>query len=298
MNSVAFTIGSWPIHWYGILISTAFIIGVFLVQSLATKRGYDIDHLWTIFLILIPCAVVGARLYYVIFSWDTYADDLISIFQTWRGGLAIHGGLLAGIFVILIGCRKYRMDSFGVLDCFAPAVALGQAIGRWGNYFNGEAYGSVTTLPWGIHVAADQKLHHPTFLYESLWDFLVFILLLVLFKKSKRNGNVFLVYLIAYSVGRFFIESLRMDSLMIGPFRQAQVLSVGLIIFAGAIFLYRNRKANRLEHGVKPAAAEKSEKSNKTEKTKKAEKPENTKSTRKAKNAKNTKNTNNTKKKR
>ncbi|HMM07426.1 MAG TPA: prolipoprotein diacylglyceryl transferase [Clostridiales bacterium] len=279
MNSVAFTIGSWPIHWYGILISAAFIIGVFLVQFLATKRGYDIDHLWTIFLLLIPCAVVGARLYYVIFSWDTgmYADDPLLIFQTWRGGLAIHGGLLAGILVIFIGCRKYQMDFFGVLDCFAPAVVLGQAIGRWGNYLNGEAYGSVTTLPWGIHVAADQELHHPTFLYESLWDLLVFILLMALFKKSKRNGNVVLVYLIAYSVGRFFIEGLRMDSLMIGPLRQAQVLSVVLIVIAGAILLYRNRKASPLDHGKKASTAKKPGKSVKTKNTQEAKHIKNTK---------------------
>lgn len=260
MNSVAFTVGSWPIHWYGILISAAFIIGVFLVQSLAGKRGYDIDHIWTIFLVLIPCAVIGARLYYVIFSWDTYVDHPFTIFKIWYGGLAIHGGLLAGILVILIGCRKYRMDFFGVLDCFAPAVVLGQAIGRWGNYFNGEAYGGVTTLPWGIHVAADNYLHHPTFLYESIWDLLVFLLLMVMFKKSKRSGNVFLVYLIAYSVGRFFIEGLRVDSLMIGPFRQAQVLSICLIIVAAAIFVYRNRKINRSELQGKQSLSKKTKK--------------------------------------
>lgn len=260
MNSIAFTIGSWPIHWYGILISTALIIGVFLVQSLAGKRGYDIDHLWTIFLITIPCAVIGARLYFVIFSWDTYAGDPASIFKIWNGGLAIHGGLLAGILVIYICCRKYQMDFFGVLDCFAPAVALGQAIGRWGNYFNGEAYGSVTTLPWGIHVGADNYLHHPTFLYESLWDLLVFILLMVMFKKSKRSGNVILVYLIAYSVGRFFIEGLRMDSLMIGPFRQAQVLSVCLIILATTILVYRNKKMNRLAEEKPTIAPQKKKK--------------------------------------
>ena len=297
MNSVAFTVGSWPIYWYGILISAAFIIGIFLVQSLAGKRGYDMDHLWTIFLILIPCAVFGARLYYVIFSWDMYgyADDPLRILQTWKGGLAIHGGLLAGILVILIACRKYRMDFFGVLDCFAPAVALGQAIGRWGNYFNGEAYGSVTTLPWGIHVAADQELHHPTFLYESLWDLLVFILLMVLFKKSKRSGNVVLIYLIAYSVGRFFIEGLRMDSLMIGPFRQAQVLSVCLIIIAGAILVYRNRKMNRLADEVKPAAAKKMKKAQNTQSTQKAENVKNVKNTKNTKNVNNVKNMKNTK---
>lgn len=247
MSSVAFTIGSWPVYWYGILISTALIIGVFLSQALAKRRGYNIDHLWTIFLIMIPCAIIGARLYYVIFNWDMYAADPALIVKTWKGGLAVHGGILAGMLAVYCSCKVYKMDVFGVLDCLAPAMSLGQAIGRWGNYFNGEAYGSVTTLPWGIHVSADNYLHHPTFLYESIWDLLLFIGLMAMFKRSKRSGNIVLVYLIAYSVGRFFIEWLRMDSLMIGPFRQAQVLSICLIIIASAVLIYRNRKMNQLE---------------------------------------------------
>lgn len=242
MNSVAFTIGSWPVYWYGILISSAFIIGVFLSQHLAKKRGYNLDALWTIFLVMIPCAVIGARLYYVVFNWDFYSANPAAIVRVWKGGLAVHGGILGGILAVLLCCRKYKMDVFGVLDCIAPSLALGQTIGRWGNFFNGEAYGGVTDLPWGIHVPDDPFLHHPTFLYESVWDLLLFFLLLKVFPKAKRTGNVTCVYFIVYSVGRFFIEGLRTDSLMIGPFRQAQVLSLFLIVIAVVILWYRNRK--------------------------------------------------------
>ena len=144
MNSIAFTIGSWPVYWYGVLISSALVIGIFLSQHLAKVRGYDLDRIWTIFLILIPCAVIGARLYYVAFNWDMYAGEPLKILQTWKGGLAVHGGIIGGVLAVFFCCKKYKMDFWGVLDCVAPSMALGQAIGRWGNYFNGEAYGSVT----------------------------------------------------------------------------------------------------------------------------------------------------------
>ncbi|MGI5873794.1 MAG: prolipoprotein diacylglyceryl transferase [Bacillota bacterium] len=242
MNSVAFTIGTWPVYWYGILISAALLIGMFLAQRLAKSRGYDVDKLWSVLLLMVPAAVVGARLYYVLFRWDLYGGDPLTILKVWHGGLAVHGGILGGLLAILIGCKIWKLDSFGVLDCVAPALALGQAIGRWGNFFNGEAYGGVTSLPWGIHVAADPYLHHPTFLYESIWDFLLFLLLLAVFKKSKRTGNVACLYFMIYSVGRFFIESLRTDSLMIGPLKQAQVISVCLFVLAAVIFWLRNRK--------------------------------------------------------
>ena len=241
MDPVAFTIGSWPVYWYGLLIGTALIIAVFLAQHLAKKRDYDIDALWTVLLITIPCAVVGARLYYVIFSWDMYAADPVKIFQVWKGGLAVHGGILGGMLGAYLSCRKLKMDFFGVLDCIAPGLALGQAIGRWGNFINGEAYGSVTSLPWGIHVPDDPYLHHPTFLYESIWDLGLFIVLMCLFKKFKRTGNVTCVYFIVYSVGRFFIESLRTDSLMVGPLRQAQVISLCLIAAAVFVLVWRNK---------------------------------------------------------
>lgn len=253
MNSIAFTIGSWPVYWYGVLISSALIIGIFLSQRLAKVRGYDLDQIWTIFLILIPCAVIGARLYYVVFNWDIYAGDPLKICQIWKGGLAVHGGIIGGVLAVFFCCKKYRLDFWGVLDCIAPSMALGQAIGRWGNYFNGEAYGRVTDLPWGIHVPDDPFLHHPTFFYESVCDFLLFLILMKMFKKSRRTGNVTCVYFIVYSFYRFFIEGLRTDSLMIGPLRQAQVLSLCLLILAVLLLLWRNRLHPAAEIGPRPS---------------------------------------------
>lgn len=269
MGPIAFTIGSWPVYWYGILISIAFVLGVFLSQHFAKKRGYDLDQLWTIFLVLIPCAVIGARLYYVFFNWDMYSADPIKILQTWHGGLAIHGGVLGGLLAVFITCRIYKIDAFGILDCIAPSLALGQAIGRWGNFFNGEAYGSVTNLPWGIHVPDDVYLHHPTFLYESIWDLLLFFLLLKLFPKMKRTGNVTCIYFIVYSFGRFFIEGLRTDSLMIGPLRQAQVLSLCLFVIASFLLWYRNRKSPAVEPDMRKETSAGSKKKNRNKKKRK-----------------------------
>lgn len=251
MSSVAFHIGNWPVYWYGILISAAFVIGLLLSQHLAKKKGYDIDALWTLFLIVIPCAVVCARLYYVIFNLDLYLSDPIKMIKVWKGGLAVHGGILGGLLAIFICCKKMKLNFPGVLDCIVPSLALGQAIGRWGNFINGEAYGGVTNLPWGIHVAGDSYLHHPTFLYESVWDFILFLVLIKLFDKTKNDGSVSCIYFMVYSFGRFFIEGLRTDSLMIGPFRQAQVISICLFAASAAAFIYINRKIDE-EYEIKP----------------------------------------------
>ncbi|MEG2638164.1 MAG: prolipoprotein diacylglyceryl transferase [Clostridiales bacterium] len=238
MNPIAFTIGGWPVRWYGILIATALLLGVFLATYLGKKRGLNEDNLWTMVLCAIPVAVIGSRIYYVIFEWSHYADNLWEIFAIWHGGLAIHGTIIGGTLAVICCCLYYKMDFFEVGDCFAPALVLGQAIGRWGNYFNGEAHGYATDLPWAINV--DGVMVHPTFLYESLWDLGIFILLMVLFKKNKQRGNLVLIYLMLYSVGRFFIEVLRTDSLMIGFLRQAQVFSITLFVVALAVYIYRN----------------------------------------------------------
>ena len=241
MNSVAFTIGTWPVYWYGILISAALLIGMFLAQRLAKSRGYDVDKLWSVLLLMVPAAVVGARLYYVLFRWDLYGGDPLTILKVWHGGLAVHGGILGGLLAILIGCKIWKLDFFGVLDCVAPALALGQAIGRWGNFFNGEAYGGVTSLPWGIHVAADPSLHHPTFLYESLWNLGVLMLLLLMTKNKfkKADGEIFLWYLLLYGIGRFWIEGLRTDQLLVWgtDIAVSQLLAAVLAVGSGLLIL-------------------------------------------------------------
>ncbi len=241
IDPVAFYIWGWPVRWYGILISAAFLIGVFLASYLAKKRKVDPDTLWSILLIVVPAAIIGARLYYVLFNWSYYVDAPGEIIATWHGGLAVHGGILFGLLALIFSCRHYKENFWQIADLLVIPLVLGQSIGRWGNFFNQEAYGAVTDLPWAMLI--DGEMRHPTFLYESLWDFLVFLVLLFFFKKSKKSGNVFLLYLVLYSVGRFMIEGFRTDSLMLGPLRAAQVVSLALIVL-GSFFLYwQNRKA-------------------------------------------------------
>lgn len=236
MDPVAFTIFGWSVRWYGVLIAVALMIGISIAARLAKKRGFQEDHVWTVFLVTIPCAIIGARLYYVIFQWENYRFNLGEIVAVWHGGLAIHGAILGGIFAVFCVCRYYRMSFGSMADCFAPALSLGQAIGRWGNFINGEAHGYATNLPWAIEV--NGEMVHPTFLYESLWDLVVFFVTLFLFQRVKRKGNVFLWYLMLYSVGRFIVEGFRTDSLMLGTLRQAQVISIVLFVAALAIYLW------------------------------------------------------------
>lgn len=245
MNPVAFSFFGWPVRWYGIFISVGILLGILIAIRVARKRGLDEDTMWNILLWAIPVSVLSARLYYVIFEWQNYVGNFGEIFAVWHGGLAIHGAILGGILTVVLCCRHYKWDFFIVADCFAPGLILGQAIGRWGNFVNGEAHGYATNLPWAINV--NGEMVHPTFLYESLWDIGIFILLVVLLKKDKEKGNLFLIYLMLYSVGRFFIEMLRTDSLMIGFLRQAQVISLVLFAAALVIYLWRKKKQPKAE---------------------------------------------------
>ncbi len=243
IDPVAFYIGGWPVRWYGILISSAFLIGVVIASLLAKKRKVNSDTLWNIFLIVVPVAVIGARLYYVVFNWSYYWEAPGEIIAVWHGGLAIHGGILFGALALIVSCRYYKENFWQIADILAVPLALGQSIGRWGNFFNQEAYGSVTDLPWAMMI--DGEMRHPTFLYESIWDFLVFLTLLVFFRKAKKPGNVFLLYLVLYSAGRVVIESFRTDSLMLGPLRVAQVVSLAAIALGLIVLYWRNRKSPR-----------------------------------------------------
>lgn len=243
MDPVAFYLFGWPVRWYGILISGAFLAGVLVATYLAKERKVDSDTLWSLLLIVVPAAIIGARLYYVIFNWSYYAAHPGRIIAVWEGGLAVHGGILLGLLALLLGCHYYKENIWQIGDIFAVPLVLGQAIGRWGNYFNREAYGSITDLPWAIII--DGESHHPTFLYESVWDFLVFIVLFLCFKRFRKAGNVLLLYFVLYSAGRLIIEGFRMDSLMLGPFRVAQLVSIAGIIIGLLLLYWRNRKGNR-----------------------------------------------------
>lgn len=247
-------IGSLPIRWYGFLIASAVLIGVSLSGYLAKRRGIDPDLLSDLSLWLVVAAIPCARLYYVAFEWERYASNPAEIFAIWHGGIAIHGAMLGGLLAALIFARLKQIPFWQLADLVAPSVILGQAIGRWGNFFNSEAFGRPTSLPWKLYIPLAQRpegytqfdYFHPTFLYESLWNLAVFALLLTLFFRglkrpgSLKTGTLFLVYLVAYSAGRVWIEGLRMDSLMLGPLRIAQIVSLTCMVIGavGLVWLY------------------------------------------------------------
>lgn len=232
-------IGPLSIRWYGLLFATGVLLGTWLAQREAIRRGEDPDQLLNVIVYGVMAGLIGARLYYVLFNWGYYGSRPLKILAVWEGGLAIHGGLLAGGLTAVIYSIRKKLPVLTYLDIMAPSAPLGQAIGRWGNFFNQEAFGTPTDLPWKLYIEpyhrppdlATFEYFHPTFLYESLWNLLVFSLLYFLLRRRLQRipGALLLCYVGLYSVGRFFVEGLRIDSLMLGRLRAAQVMSLALI---------------------------------------------------------------------
>lgn len=239
MNPVAFEVFGIGIRWYGILIAFAMLIGSVYAIREGKKLGYPEDHLLDLILVVLVSAIVGARLWYVAFNLAYYLSDPAEILNLRGGGLAIHGGVIFGMVAGYFVTRWRRMDFFKMADIIAPVLALGQAIGRWGNFANQEAHGGPTELPWGIMI--DGVKVHPTFLYESLWNVALFAFLMSYRKKKPFDGALMFLYLMLYSIGRFWIEGLRTDSLMVGPFRTAQVTSLLLIAVGAAAWYWKSK---------------------------------------------------------
>lgn len=262
LNNVAFEIGSFKVYWYGILISIGFILALVYAFTHAKKFGVDSDHMVDVIILGMIGGIVGARLYYVIFSWDLYKDDLLSIFSTRSGGLAIYGGLIGALLVGGLACKWRKVKLKPMFDLTAIGFLIGQGIGRWGNFFNIEAYGGNTSLPWGmtspkIQAELTDKMYelagqgmtidplqpvHPTFLYESLWCLLGFVLLAWYAKRRRFDGEIFLIYLGWYGIERFVVEGLRTDSLMLGPIRVSQLLAAVLVVVSVVLLVLANRK--------------------------------------------------------
>ncbi len=246
MDPIAFEIFGFQIRWYGIFIATGLLLATLLILKRAKKLGFEEDTIIDLVIVCMPSAIIGARMYYVLFNWSYYQGDIMKMINIRGGGLAIHGGVIAGVLAGWIYTRIKKLDFTKLIDICAPGLILGQAIGRWGNFFNNEAHGGPTDLPWGIMVEG-QKVH-PTFFYEFVWNLLVLGVLLKYRDSKKFDGEIFLLYLGLYSVGRFFIEGMRTDSLMLGPLRMAQVISIGFIAFGfGTIWFIRKRNANKAE---------------------------------------------------
>ena len=214
-------------------------LAVIISSKRAPRVGIESESILDLAIWMLPIGIAGARAYYVLFNSSIY-HSFYDVINIRNGGLAIHGGLIAGLIVLLIICSKKKINPLDMADLVIPSVALAQSIGRWGNYFNSEAHGGPTDLPWGMMV--DGVKVHPTFLYESIWCFILFFVLSYFFYNRKFKGQVVCLYGMLYSVERFFVEGLRTDSLMIGPLKQAQVISIVCIIASFALYIYLNSR--------------------------------------------------------
>lgn len=265
IDRTAFTLFGREVAWYGIIIALGMVLAVLYVMYRTKEyEGITVDDVIDFTLFIIISGVIGARLYYVITS--DYDYSFKEVFAIWEGGLAIYGGIIAGGTAAVLVCLYKKIRPLCFLDMLAPAVMLGQLIGRWGNFCNGEAFGYETTLPWGMeltHITASGAeryigIVHPTFLYESLWNLVGFILLNVLYRKRKFDGQIFMMYFAWYGFGRMFIEGLRTDSLYVGPFRISQVVGCLTFLAATTLIIIFWKKGKRYDSAsYKEIAAEK-----------------------------------------
>ncbi|MBS7530726.1 prolipoprotein diacylglyceryl transferase [Hazenella sp. IB182353] len=277
LDPVALSLGPISIHWYGIIMGTAAMLGLWLAMREGERRGLEKDLFLDMMIWVIPAAILGARLYYVAFEWSYYAEHPADIIAIWKGGLAIHGGLIGAFIAGAFFVRKYKVPYLVLADIVAPSIIIGQAIGRWGNFMNQEAHGGVVSRSFleGLHLPnwiieqmnIQGVYYHPTFLYESLWSLIGFALLISLRYVNPKRGVIFFSYLIWYSLGRFFVEGLRTDSLTFegpnwlaefmnllwspmqllfepgmmasGNIRVAQFISLLLVLFGIGMILYR-----------------------------------------------------------
>ena len=262
------------VRWYGAIIMTGAVIAAYLSANRAMKRGYDPDHVWNQLMLGLVMGIAGARIYYVIFEWERFAGDFWGMLNLTTGGLAVHGAIIGALLSVVVYTRWQKLPFWAWLDICVPGFLLGQGIGRWGNFFNQEAYGQPTSLPFGLRIDPEYRippftdmqrypldtLFHPTFLYESLWNLTGVGLLLYADRRfghgappeqrRLRSGDMLFIYALIYSLGRFWIEGLRTDSLCLngvggdcaGSFRTAQVVSVAFMIFGLVGLLINHRR--------------------------------------------------------
>lgn len=268
MNPEMFSIGSFSLRWYSFFILVGIMLGLIIAAFEEKRKGFPKDFVIDLGFWLILAGIVGARAYYVLFNLDYYLKEPLQIFATWNGGLAIHGGIIGGLIALIIFCKKKNIEVIRACDLAVPSLIIAQAIGRWGNFFNSEAHGPLTTLAYlkdmnipdfvikGMYINGNYYI--PTFYYESLWCILGFIILMVLryVLKKHNKGILTSVYLIWYGIGRVYIESLRTDSLMLGNIKIAQLVSilsivVGIIVLILSIIRYCKENKKEKEEFVK-----------------------------------------------
>lgn len=247
-----FGIQGLKIAWYGIIIAAGIVLGVWVAISQAKKRGYTSELLFDFMIIALPLSIVCARIYYVATTWENYAGNFYKMIAVWEGGIAIYGAVIGGIIAAIIVSKWRKFPVLRLLDVAAPGLILGQAIGRWGNFVNQEAFGNLITnpslqfWPYGVYIQRLSEWHQATYFYESMWNLGVFIWLLFYSRKAKYDGNVIAMYFISYGIGRFFIEGLRTDSLWVGPFRISQLLSAVFIV-GGVLYILVRRKIKKAD---------------------------------------------------
>jgi phosphatidylglycerol---prolipoprotein diacylglyceryl transferase len=264
LDPIALSLGPIQVHWYGLIIGTGIALALWIAMRESDKRGMPKDIFPDLMLWAIPISILSARIYYVIFQWDYYAQHPADIPKIWNGGIAIHGALIGAVITAYVFTKKRKVSFWKLADIAAPSLILGQAIGRWGNFMNQEAHGGEVSraflenlqLPEFIvnQMYINGVYYHPTFLYESIWNLIGFVILLALRRVNLRRGEIFLSYVAWYSIGRFFIEGLRTDSLMLTEnLRMAQTISIGLILLAVCLFALRRKKGmanvNYLDNG-------------------------------------------------
>lgn len=253
IDPIAVSLGPIQIHWYGVIIGVGIALALFIAMREGERRGLHKDIFPDLMLWAIPIAILSARIYYVAFEWDYYSQHPGDIIKIWNGGIAIHGALIGSVITAIVFSRNKNISFWKLADIAAPSIILGQAIGRWGNFINQEAHGGEVTrsfleglfLPEFIidQMYINGVYYHPTFLYESIWNLVGFVILMSLRRVNLRQGEIFLSYVIWYSIGRFFVEGMRTDSLMLTEtLRIGQTISIGLIVLAVGLIVYRRAK--------------------------------------------------------
>jgi phosphatidylglycerol:prolipoprotein diacylglycerol transferase len=255
ISPVAFYIGPWPVHWYGIIFAITIILGTYIAVNEAQRRGENPEHVWDAILIVVILGLIGSRLYHVIHEWDAlYKNNPVAVLYIWNGGLAIYGALVGGAIGLAWYARRKGLNLPRWLDIAVLGMILGQAIGRWGNFINRELYGPPTDLPWAVYIEPQYRVpgyegferFQPLFLYESIWNFFVFGVLLYLTRRAKvrlLDGDVVTLYLLLYSLGRFFLEGIKVgDVWTIFGMRTAQIIAAVLIVSCSAVLIYRHRR--------------------------------------------------------
>ncbi|SFB22051.1 MULTISPECIES: prolipoprotein diacylglyceryl transferase [unclassified Bacillus (in: firmicutes)] len=253
LDPIAFSLGPIDVHWYGVIIGCGLALALWLAVREGVKRGLSSEVFPDLLIWAIPIAIISARIYYVIFEWDYYANNIGEAFKIWNGGIAIHGALIGSVLTTYFFAKSKGLSFWKLADIAAPSIILGQAIGRWGNFMNQEAHGGEVTRSFleNLHLPEfiinqmyiNGVYYHPTFLYESVWNIVGFGLLVLLRRANLRRGEMFLSYVIWYSIGRFFVEGMRTDSLMLTEsLRMAQMISIVLVVGALMILFFRRKK--------------------------------------------------------